>query len=394
MAETERLWNKQYLRAWGANFTLFFAFMLLTPLLPIYLKERFAADKDAIGMVLSGYTWLTLCTRAVSGYLVDNFPRKTILRLAWILFTAMFAGYFVAGSLLLFFVIRTLHGSPFGLTTVSNSTVAIDVLPLKRQSEGIGYYGLSNNLATATAPTVGLLVYQHLHNFDFLFGMSMFVACIGFVLTYGIKLPETTEVRQHRTPFSPRRMFLLKGWSEGLSIACYSFAYGVLVTYLAIYGQEELGIVGGSGLFFALLSFGLIVSRLTGTKGLRKGRVVENASHGVIISFFGYLLFAAVHNNLGYYGAALIIGFGNGHMFPAFQNMFINLAPVRMRGTANSTQLTAWDVGMGLGVLVGGIVAESMGYSSAFWMAWAVQGFGVVFFLLYGRKHFLRHRLR
>ena len=392
--DNEKLWNRQYLKAWGANFTLFFAFMLLTPLLPIYLKERFAADKDAIGMVLSGYTWLTLCTRAVSGYLVDNFPRRVVLRAAWLLFTALFAGYFVAGSLLLFFIIRTLHGSPFGLTTVSNSTVAIDVLPLKRQSEGIGYYGLSNNLATATAPSVGLLVYQHTHNFDLLFGMSMAVACLGFLLTYSIRLPETEMPKIRRSKLTLRHMFLLVGWSEGVSIACYSFAYGVLVTYLAIYGQEELGIVGGSGLFFALLSFGLIISRLTGTKGLRQGHVVENASHGVIISFFGYLLFAAVHSNLGYYGAALIIGFGNGHMFPAFQNMFINLAPERMRGTANSTQLTSWDVGMGLGVLIGGIVAESAGYSAAFWMAWAVQAFGVIFFLLYGRKHFVRHRLR
>lgn len=392
--ETEKLWNKQYLRAWGGNFTLFFAFMLLTPLLPIYLKERFAADKDAIGMVLSGYTWLALLTRAFSGYLVDSFPRKTILRSAWLLFTALFAGYFVAGSLLLFFVIRTLHGSPFGLTTVSNSTVAIDVLPLKRQSEGIGYYGLSNNLATATAPSVGLLVYQHLHNFELLFGMSMVVACIGFLLTYGIKLPDTDESHPQRSRFSWRKMFLLVGWSEGICIACFSFAYGILATYLAIYGQEVLGIVGGSGLFFALLSAGLIVSRLTGSKGLRNGKVVENASHGIIVSFFGYLLFAAVHNYWGYYGAALIIGLGNGHMFPAFQNMFINMAPTRLRGTANSTQLTSWDIGMGLGVLLGGIMAESYGYSSAFWLAWAVQALGVLFFLTYSRNHYLRKRLR
>lgn len=392
--DNEKLWNRQYLRAWGANFTLFFAFMLLTPLLPIYLKERFAADKDAIGMVLSGYTWLTLCTRAVSGWLVDNFSRRMVLRLAWLLFTALFAGYFVAGSLLLFFIIRTLHGSPFGLTTVSNSTVAIDVLPARHRMEGIGYYGLSNNLATATAPTAGLLVYQHIHNFDILFAMSMIVACFGFILTYGIKLPEGDWQPKHRTPLSLRRMFLNVGWSEGVCIACYSFAYGVLATYLAIYGQEELDIVGGSGLFFALLSAGLIVSRLTGTKGLRAGKVVENASHGVCISFFGYLLFAAVHNYIGYYGAALIIGFGNGHMFPAFQNMFINLAPERMRGTANSTQLTAWDVGMGLGVLLGGVFAENYGYSSAFWAAWAVQAVGVAFFLIYVRNHYLKHKLR
>ena len=39
-----------------ANFSLFFAFYVLTPLLPLYLSETFGATKDVIGLVLSGYT--------------------------------------------------------------------------------------------------------------------------------------------------------------------------------------------------------------------------------------------------------------------------------------------------------------------------------------------------
>ena len=50
----ERLWNKEYLKVMACNFLLFFAFYLLTPLLPIYLDSQFKADKDMIGIVLSG----------------------------------------------------------------------------------------------------------------------------------------------------------------------------------------------------------------------------------------------------------------------------------------------------------------------------------------------------
>ena len=60
----------------------------------------------------------------------------------------------------MFTVVRTLHGAPFGALTVANSTVAIDVLPSSRRTEGIGYYGLSNNLAMALAPTIGIWLYQ------------------------------------------------------------------------------------------------------------------------------------------------------------------------------------------------------------------------------------------
>ena len=141
----ERLWNRNYCKVMVANFSLFFAFYVLTPLLPLYLSEHFGATKDVIGLVLSGYTVTALLFRPFSGYVVDSFPRKKVLMLCFGTFSIFFAGYLAASTLLLFMVVRTLHGGPFGALTVANSTVAIDVLPSSRRTEGIGYYGLSNN---------------------------------------------------------------------------------------------------------------------------------------------------------------------------------------------------------------------------------------------------------
>lgn len=389
-----RLWNSNYVKVWTANFMLFFSFMLLTPLLPLYLSETFGAGRHTIGWVLSGYTLLALMMRSVSGYLVDSFPRKVVLLVCYFLFVLFFAGYFFAGwSLLLFAVIRTLHGAPFGAATVANSTVAIDVLHPDRRAEGIGFYGLSNNIATALSPSVGLYIYDRWGNYDLLFALALGLSMIGFFINTTLRLRPREAVRR-RERLSLDRFFLLKGWSEGLSMVCFAFSYGVLSTYLAIYGKEELGIVSGTGLFFMILSCGLILSRLIGNRSLRRGRIVRNASVGLSISLLGYFLFAGVHNYWGYYGAALIIGLGNGHMFPAFQNMFINLAPHSRRGTANSTLLTSWDAGVGLGILLGGAVAEAWGYSAAFWMAWMVNGVGVAFYFGYVRRNYLRNRLR
>jgi predicted MFS family arabinose efflux permease len=122
--------------------------------------------------------------------------------------------------------------------------------------------------------------------------------------------------------------------------------------------------------------------------------VTHNAAIGVVVALVGYLIFAAVHNPWGYYLAALVVGLGNGHMFPAFQTMFVNLAPHTRRGTANSTMLVSWDVGMGLGILIGGIVAEHVGYYAAFWTSCGVNFVGVALFYLLARRHFLMRRLR
>ena len=183
----EKLWNGNYVKIWLANFMIFFSFMLLTPLLPTYLSETFHADKDTIGMVLSGYTITALVIRSLSGYMVDSFPRRIVLVASYALFSLFFTGYIIAGSLLLFTIVRTLHGAPFGATTVSNSTVAIDVLPSSRRAEGIGYYGLSNNIATAISPTVALLLFDVYHSYDLLFWLPPYHIPAKYARTFPAK---------------------------------------------------------------------------------------------------------------------------------------------------------------------------------------------------------------
>lgn len=387
-----RLWNVNFIRMLASNFLLFVSFYLVMPLLPIYMSETFGADKQDMGIILSGFTLTALLARPYSGYIVDAFDRKKVLLLVYGLFAALFLGYLVATSILLFAVVRTLHGIPYAAATVSNSTVAIDSLPSERRTEGIGFYGLSNNLATAIAPTIAISLYSATHNFDILFGAALGAAIIGLWVCSTVKTSyrPPSGARPH---LSLDRLFLLEGWSEGIVVAAFGFCYGVLSTYLAIYGKEEMGITSGTGTYFALLAGGLMLSRLIGSRSLRRGRIVENASGGMVLSIFGYLLFTAVPTPVGYYGSAIIIGLGNGHMYPAMQNMFICLAPNSKRGTANATMFTSWDVGMGLGILIGGAIAEHFGYHTAFWVMLAVNISGVLFFFSHARGSFKRRRI-
>jgi MFS family permease len=401
----ERLWNRNYIKVMMANFSLFFAFYVLTPLLPLYLSEHFGATKDVIGLVLSGYTITALLCRPFSGYIVDSFSRKTVLMVCFGTFAIFFAGYLAASTLLLFTIVRTLHGGPFGALTVSNSTVAIDVLPSSRRTEGIGYYGLSNNLAMAIAPTVGIFIYKFTASFELLFWLALLVACLGWLVDATVTLP-SKEIVRNKTKLSMDRFFLVRGWLLGLNMVAFGFSFGVLSNYLAIYGKEVMGITGGTGTYFMLCSVGLILSRLQGGKALREGRLTFNAGSGMVISLVGYTLFILMPTleqlsivnyqlsiALGYYGSALLIGLGNGHMWPAFQNMTINVARNNQRGTANSTILISWDIGMGLGILVGGVISEILGYGAAFWTVVLVNAAGVACFFLATRAFFLQRNL-
>jgi len=73
--------------------------------------------------------------------------------------------------------------------------------------------------------------------------------------------------------------------------------------------------------------------------------------------------------------------------------MTICVAPDSQRGTANSTLLISWDIGMGLGMLGGGVVAEHMGYSSAFWTVVFINVAGVLSYFLFTKSFFLQRNL-
>ena len=327
------------------------------------------------------------------------------------LFFIFFGGYLGAASLLLFTIVRTLHGAPFGALTVANSTMAIDVLPSSRRNEGIGYYGLSNNLAMAIAPTVAIYLYRLTDNFQLLFWLSLIIAGLGMMVDSRIQTqdhprprssgrgdlrpeskPQSAAAPLHhkrgRGWVSLDRFFLLRGWILALNMMFYGFCFGVLSNYLAIYSKEVMNITGGTGTWFLLVSLGLIASRLQGARALREGKLVMNAAEGTIISSFAYLLFVVSPNAFGYYGSAILLGLGNGHLWPAFQNMIISIARHNERGTANSTLLISWDIGIGLGVLLGGLVSEHFSYTAAFWMVALAQLLGTAIFFLFTRTSY------
>ena len=374
------------------NFLLFFAFYLLTPLLPIYLDAQFKADKDTIGLVLSGYVVATLLIRPFSGFFVDSFNRRKVLTLCFFFFFLCFTGYIGAGSLLMFAIVRTMHGIPFGATTVANSTVAIDVLPSSRRNEGIGYYGLSNNIAMAIAPSAGIWIYHATGNFDLLFWISLILAFFGFLLTTRVKLPKR-EIVAGKPKRSLDHFFLSRAWPLAVNILMFGLCWGVMQNYVAIFGQERLNITDGTGLFFALLSAGLIISRFFGGKQLRRGEISASGAQGVILSTIGYALFAFSPGAWAYYLSALFIGLGNGRMYPAMLNMFVNMARHDQRGTANSSILISWDLGMGIGIVMGGFLIEYISYTTAFWTVAAIQATGAAVYLQFSSEYFNSHKL-
>lgn len=383
-----------------ANFLLFFAFYLILPVLPFYLQEQFMTDKSMIGLILSCYTIACLFIRPFSGYLLDTFARRPLYLVAYAIFMIIFAGYMVASVLSIFIVLRILHGFAFGMVTVSGNTIVIDILPSSRRGEGIGYYGLANNLAMSFGPMTGLFM-QSSFSYETIFSCSLISCCLGLIMASLVKTPHKQPIKKEA--ISLDRFFLVKGVWAGISLLMLSVPYGMTTTYVAMYA-EEIGISVNSGLYFTFMAIGLSVSRLFSGRQVDKGRITQVISLGMYLVCISFFALASLEKLMQwnpdftsylYIGIALTQGVGFGTMFPAFNTLFVNLAPHNLRGTATSTYLTSWDVGIGIGLLTGGSIGQAFGgFTYAYLLGACLTIISIFFFLLKAGPHFNRNKLR
>ena len=396
----DRLVTPSYCFILAANFLLYFGFWLLIPVLPFYLSEVFSTGNSTIGIILSCYTVAALCIRPFSGYFLDSFARKPLYLMAYFIFMTMFAGYIIAGSLTLFILFRIIQGVSFGMVTVGGNTVVIDIMPSSRRGEGLGYYGLSNNIAMAVGPMSGLFLHDAGMSFTTIFCCSLGSCIAGFVCASLVKTPYKPPVK--REPISLDRFILLKGIPAGISLLLLSIPYGMTTNYVAMYAKQ-IGINATTGFFFTFMAIGMAISRIFSGKIVDRGKITQVISAGLyLVVFCFFLLSACVYlinwNDMlctvVFFAVALLLGVGFGIMFPAYNTLFVNLAPNSQRGTATSTYLTSWDVGIGIGMLAGGYIAEVSTFDKAYLFGACLTIVSMLYFNGKVAPHYHKNKLR
>lgn len=396
----DRLVTPSYCFILAANFLLYFGFYILMPVLPFYLTEVFGLGKGSIGTILACYTVAALLVRPFSGYLLDAFARKPLYLLAFTVFTSVFGLYLLAGSVLLFVALRIIHGLSFGMVTVAGNTIVIDIMPSSRRGEGIGYYGLANNIAMSLGPMTGLFLHDY-YSFTVIFLSALGCCLAGLVMASLVKTPVKPRIERD-SPISLDRFILLKGIPVGIDLLLISIPYGITTTYVAMYAKS-IGVVSGTGLFFTFMALGMAVSRMFSGRQVDHGKITQVIMAGIGIVIFCYIglficepLFAVSETlvKIILYGSALALGVGSGMMFPAFNTMFVNLGRNDQRGTATSTYLTSWDVGIGIGLVTGGVIGGAYSFSYAYLIGAVLCIVSLIVFKFKIIPHFQKNRLR
>jgi len=390
MPVKEKLWNKNFIIACIANFLVACSFNLLMPTIPIYLSEELGVPHSEIGIVLSSYAVALLLIRPFCGYWVDVYARKPLFLLGLTVFIATFFGYYFAVTILFLVILRFIHGMSWALATVSANTVAIDIIPASRRAEGIGYFGVNTNIAMAIAPFMAVNIYDS-YGFHFLISCALLMGFFSILVVIFIKVPKRENLDKI-PPLSLDRFFLLKGFPVFINQLFLSFGWGTLIAFAVLYGKETG--VHNAGVFFLFLAGGIVLSRVTSGKFVDRGHLHKVMVIALFVIALGFICFALFHSIYAFCISAFVIGIGYGTLFPALQTIYINMASSSKRGTANSTYLTGFDLGIGIGMLLGAYLGDLYGFSQMYLITAGFCLFALVYYWFVSRKVFEKNRVR
>ena len=145
---------------------------------------------------------------------------------------------------------------------------------------------------------------------------------------------------------------------------------------------------------FGYLWLLIVVSRIIAGRLVDRGHLHKVMSAALLILAIAFTLFAVNQTPTSYSFSAFLLGLGFGTLFPSLQTIFINIAPSSQRGTANSTYLTGFDVGIGGGMLIGALLVEKLGFKEMYLITAALYLVALVIYWFNSRKIYEKWKLK
>jgi MFS family permease len=376
----EKIWTKDFVHICLANFFVFLGFQMTLPTIPLFV-EHLGGNDQLIGLVVGIFTFSALIMRPFAGHALETRGRRFVFLLGLAIFVVSVGSYSFITSILLLFMMRVIQGIGWGFSTTAAGTIATDIIPASRRGEGMGYYGLSGNLALAFGPSLGLLLAGVL-SFSklFLICAALGIASLLFAANITYKKIMQPQIQAHNKWDIYEKSALI----PSILLFFLTVTFGGIASFLPLYTAQKG--ISGISLYFLLYALALIVTRtFAGQLYDRKGHKAVFIP-GAALILLAMLLLAWLPNKWILFAAAMLYGFGFGTVQPALQAWSVERAPKHRKGMANATFFSFFDLGVGVGAMVFGQIGHLLGYRSIYLTAALSVSMSILFYLFVLKK--------
>ena len=383
------IFTRDFLMLSTINLSMFFGFQMLNIGLPIYMAQL-GATGQIVGLATTVMTVAATLMRVFAGALLDRFGRWGMLIGGTIISVCAIVSFAIFPIVGIIMGLRVLHGIGWGMGSTASSTIAADIIPKRRFAEGMGYFALTTAISSAIAPAVSIAIAQGAGTTCMVYvaaGVTALALVLSVIEAMVVKQkgedaaapesqaddgrpapenqsPEATAAGSAPTPPSHSKLealFERRAIVPGILILLVNIGFGCITTFIALHADAQ----NADGVSLYFIAYAVItlacrpyIGKLIDRHGYRIPAITST------LCTAGTLMLIGVSNNAFMFAAAGVLGgLGIGTAMGTFQAMAVaNVEPWR-RGVATSTYMTAFDLGIAIGSLAGGIIADIAGYT-------------------------------
>jgi MFS family permease len=359
---TQKIFTRDFILCFFAQFAFSSVFFILIPTIPIYLS-RLGATEAGIGILVGVLSVSSLILRPFVGRALLKIPEKKFMISGSLLYTFSSIAYLFAKPFWPILIVRVLQGIGLAIFQTASFTLITRISPDAHRGQSLSYFYLAINVAFALAPSLGMYI---INLFDF---TILFLACATFSLftlfitlkmgsIQGVPLESESSTHSTHQPLITR---------EALPTAIMAFMgsviWGAVTAFFPLHALNHG--VTNPGLFFAAMALTLIFGRAFG------GRILDLYARERVI--FPCLIAQIIAMSILTFSTtlpmfilvAVVWGIGNAFFYPTLVAYTIDLAGAS-RGPAIGTYLALSDFGAGMGSVIMGFIVHLTNYPFMF----------------------------
>ena len=388
---------------------LFFAafYALLVPI-PLYLEAEGLPDWQ-IGLVLGAFGVASLVGRPLTGAVSDSLGSRPVILFGTVALAAGAVLMSFTSNPALLFLLRVLQAAGYVTFTTAATALVADLAEPERRGAALALFGAAANVAITLTPaavsagldlltpqfacptapcpawcTQALEAASTVEGTCPLWGRG--IGHSAFFLSSGLSLLACALVwwviPRATAPagpvFRPAQLVSLPKPLRGpmLTTALFGVSFGALFAFLPLLAERrELASVGAA---YTVYGVSIIATRIL------TGRLLDRVNRGhvllpaLVVNAIGLAGLAASADTLLLAGSAVLMGIGSGICHPALIAICVDRMPPAQRGRATAGFYLAFDLGIGAGSWLLGLVLDGFGLTGLYMAASVVSVIGAL----------------
>lgn len=379
-----------FLRLYALAFLFFSANSILNVIIP--LRSEFAgASNSMIGLIMGTYMLTCMFFRPWAGYFVQKYGPMQVLRTLLVVNGIALILYTITG-LEGYFVSRFLQGISTAAFSMALQICIIDSLPEEERSQGVSLYSLFTYMPSIVAPLIAIGIWEWGGMNAFTLSMIIIAVFTG-LFGFGVSTREMPDRREEGNSANGASDTMRLLFHHPAMLLCSalmliaSVVFGSVSVFIPLYlNQTE---IGHAGVYFMIQAGILVLSRFL----FRKRIPSDGQWHaGFILRILIVAAVAALLLSLSptigsvyLYLSAVMMGIAQALLYPALMTYLTFVLHPASRNVLIGLFIASADLGISLGGIAMGPIADSFSYSTMYAICSGVLVLSIGFAIRYDR---------